>query len=410
MSCFGESCMTVRLVTLSCLLAGVTMAPGTTNAQDPQDLKIHNAAFNLRKESIGIRPLVNDAEGWLEFNGCCFGIWDGTGYFGDEDSVSGPSYLYLGNQSPGDLISDSASFPIGAYEPNTTYTLTWSVGTRTEHPGSVSEDNVIIGPPEDDELRLYYLNDDVETGSSAPYELVVAASLESLGYEFTQRTPGWIDLSLEFTTGVGLEPWLGRPIAVGYSRTNFWGFGEPLGAPPFPKEEWRWQSNVDDVRLTALPSDQPAALRPGDANQDLVFNQMDIVQVLQRAKYLTGEPASWGEGDWDRAPGGTPGNPPIGDGLFDQLDIVAALQDGRYRPETVAAIQPIGNQNTVAQAGLGEGFVVGDWTVIGPSQPGGTPINFDLIPIPEPSSVVLFAFGALAVGLAFYRVQPRRAT
>ena len=58
--------------------------------------------------------------------------------------------------------------------------------------------------------------------------------------------------------------------------------------------------------------------RTGDANRDGEFNQLDIVQVLQAAKYLTGNPATWQGGDWN------------GDGVFDQLDIVAALRTGKY--------------------------------------------------------------------------------
>ena len=57
---------------------------------------------------------------------------------------------------------------------------------------------------------------------------------------------------------------------------------------------------------------------PGDANRDEEFNQLDLVQVLQSAKYLTGQPATWAEGDWN------------GDGVFDQLDIVASLQTANY--------------------------------------------------------------------------------
>ncbi len=56
----------------------------------------------------------------------------------------------------------------------------------------------------------------------------------------------------------------------------------------------------------------------GDANRDGVFNQLDIVQVLQSAKYQTGQPATWAEGDFN------------GDLVFNQLDIVAALQSGKY--------------------------------------------------------------------------------
>lgn len=58
-------------------------------------------------------------------------------------------------------------------------------------------------------------------------------------------------------------------------------------------------------------------LLAGDANQDFAFGQQDIVQVLRAAKYLTGEPATWGEGDWGGTPGGSPGDPPAGDGHFD---------------------------------------------------------------------------------------------
>ena len=60
---------------------------------------------------------------------------------------------------------------------------------------------------------------------------------------------------------------------------------------------------------------QPIA---GDASRDGVFGQLDIVQILQSAKYQTGQPATWAEGDFN------------GDALFDQLDIVAALQTGKY--------------------------------------------------------------------------------
>lgn len=79
------------------------------------------------------------------------------------------------------------------------------------------------------------------------------------------------------------------------------------------------------------------ALGPGDADQDMDFDPLDLILTLQSAKYLTGEPALWSEGDWDGAPGGEPGNPPVGNGQFDQLDIIAALtaeiyETGPYGP------------------------------------------------------------------------------
>jgi hypothetical protein len=56
----------------------------------------------------------------------------------------------------------------------------------------------------------------------------------------------------------------------------------------------------------------------GDLDGDQRFDQFDIALVLERGKFLSGQPASWTDGDWN------------GDGLFDQLDIVAALQSGDY--------------------------------------------------------------------------------
>jgi hypothetical protein len=74
------------------------------------------------------------------------------------------------------------------------------------------------------------------------------------------------------------------------------------------------------------------ALQAGDADMDCDFDQIDLVQVQVAAKYLTGQPATWGEGDWNGAPGGSAGDniPPPGDGQFNQLDIVAALGAGKY--------------------------------------------------------------------------------
>jgi hypothetical protein len=106
-------------------------------------------------------------------------------------------------------------------------------------------------------------------------------------------------------------------------------------------------------------------LNPGDANQDLVFDQFDLIQVLQAGKYLTGQSATWGEGDWDGAPGGSPGQPPSGDGLFDQRDIMAALQ---------AAVYLRGGQSVLSPpVGLGDGLAA----------------------VPEPTAAVLLILGLL---------------
>ena len=105
-------------------------------------------------------------------------------------------------------------------------------------------------------------------------------------------------------------------------------------------------------------------LQPGDADQDGDFDRLDLVQVLQAARYLTGQPATWGDGDWNGGPGGYPGEPPAGDGLFDEQDIVAALQTGKY--------------------------------LSGPYAAGGNEVDA-VAAVPEPTSVALLVFGLLAL-------------
>jgi hypothetical protein len=92
-------------------------------------------------------------------------------------------------------------------------------------------------------------------------------------------------------------------------------------------------------------------LQAGDADQDLDFDQMDLVRVLIAGKYLTDQPAYWGEGDWNGAPGGQVGAPPEGDGRFDQLDIIASLA-GSYLNGAYAAVAP-GGEAGDAQTSVG---------------------------------------------------------
>ena len=51
---------------------------------------------------------------------------------------------------------------------------------------------------------------------------------------------------------------------------------------------------------------------------DSRFDQLDLVLALQSGKYMTGQPAEFSEGDWNS------------DGSFDRLDVVFALQSGSY--------------------------------------------------------------------------------
>jgi hypothetical protein len=56
----------------------------------------------------------------------------------------------------------------------------------------------------------------------------------------------------------------------------------------------------------------------GDVNFDGRTDQMDLVQVAQRGKYLTTMRATFEDGDWN------------GDDRFDPLDFVAAMRDGGF--------------------------------------------------------------------------------
>ena len=93
-----------------------------------------------------------------------------------------------------------------------------------------------------------------------------------------------------------------------------------------------YYANSPSMRIIPDPR-----LQPGDAEQDYDFDQLDLVRVQVAGKYLTGESATWGEGDWNGAPGGQQGSPPVGDGLFDQSDIIASLATDIYLTGPYAA-------------------------------------------------------------------------
>ena len=141
--------------------------------------------------------------------------------------------------------------------------------------------------------------------------------------------------------------------------------------------------SVDEIRLgetyfDVTPVLEPVtpALQAGDADQDLDFDQLDLVQVQVAAKYLTGLAATWGQGDWNGAPGGEPGHPPAGNGLFDQFDIIAAQQGANYLTGIYAAIQP-GGRNADGQTSVGYDANTGDVWVDAPAGTELTSINID---------------------------------
>ncbi len=70
-------------------------------------------------------------------------------------------------------------------------------------------------------------------------------------------------------------------------------------------------------------------LRPGDANRDLHFDEADLLAVAKAGRWQLS--AQWDTGDWNGAPGGTVDSPPVGNGLFDEQDLSAALSANHYR-------------------------------------------------------------------------------
>jgi hypothetical protein len=94
------------------------------------------------------------------------------------------------------------------------------------------------------------------------------------------------------------------------------------------------------------------------------------------AKYLSGQAATWGEGDWDGAPGGSQGNPPAGDGFFNQFDIIAAQVAAIYLTGPYSAIQPGGETND-GQTSVVYNPTTGEVAVDAPSGVELTSINIE---------------------------------
>jgi hypothetical protein len=120
----------------------------------------------------------------------------------------------------------------------------------------------------------------------------------------------------------------------------------------------------------------PSALQAGDANQDLSFDQRDIVAVSIAGKYLTGQASTWGEGDWNGAPEGRVGSPPDGDGVFNQLDIVAAQQNALYLTGPYGALSPEGRRAD-GQTSIIYRAATGEIVVDAPAGNELTSINID---------------------------------
>ena len=227
----------------------------------------------------------------------------------------------------------------------------------------------------------------------SPYfiELTVIDKVDEDGRDYTDVAASLIDpvdtsevMAMSFQDYGSDEPRL----TSGYS-----GLLAGLGGYPPGRSLQATYDNVQAISLSTIE------LVAGDADMDKDFDQLDLVRVQTAAKYLSSQSATWGEGDWNGAPGGVIGNPPAGDGLFDQLDIVSALAAGAY------LTGPYATMNT--------GIVTG-----GPFQSDSLAVpiahsleeehgdvSFTSVPIPEPHSIglVVVGFALIAYGVRFNR-------
>ena len=284
----------------------------------------------------------------------------------------------LGGGSPGDPPTNDGVFDqfdliaaliAGVY-------LSGPYGNQVEDLGS-STPIRCCGELEDDQTSLVY---DSATGELA-VDVPVGHELNSINIDsvngifmgqLSEPFPGAFDFQTAHTIFRG-------DFAKSFPSISFGNVAQPNLSLDSVLEDLsaigslRGGGSVGTVDLVYLGQPLPQ-LMPGDADQDLKFDQLDIVQVATSAKYLTGQSATWGEGDWNGAPGGSPGNPPVGDSLFNQLDIIAALNGNTYLSGPYAAIQPAGEQGD-SQTSLVYDTVTGNLSIDAPAEFELTSIN-----------------------------------
>ena len=135
--------------------------------------------------------------------------------------------------------------------------------------------------------------------------------------------------------------------------------------------------SIDPPELLITPGHEAnPQLQAGDSDEDFDFDQLDLVAVQVAGKYLSGQSATWSEGDWNGAPGGGQGSPPAGDGFFNQLDIIAAQLAGTYLTGPYAAVQSGGMEND-GQTSLVYDSATGSLSVDAPAGIQLTSINID---------------------------------
>ena len=191
----------------------------------------------------------------------------------------------------------------------------------------VPQPNLAVGDSRDDGTSRHYLRCWYGRGRRRPYRTPQCGGSESTRQVAFSRAIRTLE-SAEILEG---NRYIFRPVAERIDRNTIelvpvegtFSFGEVadpglsellllddlsiVGLANFHGDRFGEAGPLKDTRLVYLPAQNPTPLQAGDADQDLDFDQLDLVRVLEARKYLTGRLATWGEGDWNAAPGGSPG-------------------------------------------------------------------------------------------------------
>ena len=267
--------------------------------------------YHTDPDNIGTTEFIG---GFVGFDPSVAEPFNGAGFLGDSDGDTSQDYRLYKD----DLVQDIATGQYDILSQNNT-----DVDLTDQFPGEAppeqQTDSAVFDPP----------NDDVQApdGTLAfgwhTLEIDVDANSGLATFAIDGFTIGTIDNAIDEEVAM-----VGR-IALTYAD---------IFASVSPNPDLSF-GLFDNLFVT---SQSAGRLQAGDSDMDLDFDQLDLVQVQIAAKYLTGQMATWGEGDWNGAPGGEVGNPPLGDGRFDQLDIITALAANTYLTGPYAAIGTVG--------------------------------------------------------------------
>ncbi len=131
-------------------------------------------------------------------------------------------------------------------------------------------------------------------------------------------------------------------------------------------------STTIDVQDAVKLIDEVLKLWVGDANADGLFNQFDIIQVLNAGKYGNVLPATWSEGDWNwlQQLANVFDNGRIFNNRFFIADIISSLVDGGYLAGYQADMIPIWG-TSLSLSEQNQGIYFPDWSAADANAPTG---------------------------------------